>query len=285
MTIEFYHEKGYKIDYICEVLNFNRSSYYKWKNRVRPQKEVQDQEICNIIVEYDSTYNHILGYRRMRMYINHFNQTNYSIKYIRRLMRHLNIKSRIRRKRYNYIKSKPEQVGENILDRNFIANKPNEKWLTDVTEFKVIGSKQKLYLSAILDLYDKSIVTYKLSNFNNNQLVFKTFEDAINKNPQAKPIFHSDRGFQYTSKIFKVKLTHQGMIQSMSRVGKCIDNGPMEAFWGTLKAEEYYLNKYYSMDELKSSIDKYIHFYNTQRLQANLKSLTPMEYRNQALVA
>lgn len=285
MTVDYYHEKGYKIDYICKVLGLNRSSYYKWKNRVQPQKELQDQELCNLIVEYDSTYNHILGYRRMRMYINRFNNRNFSIKYIRRLMRFLNIKSKIRKKRYNYIKTKPEHIGLNILNRDFKATKPNEKWLTDVTEFKVIGTRQKLYLSAILDLYDKSIIAYKMSNTNNNNLVFDTFNKAINKFPDAKPIFHSDRGFQYTSKVFKIKLTNQGMIQSMSRVGKCIDNGPMEAFWGTLKAEEYYLNKYYSMNELKSSIEKYINFYNTQRLQANLKSLTPIEYRNQALLA
>ncbi len=221
----------------------------------------------------------------MRMYINHFNNTNYSINYIRRLMKHLNIKSVIRRKRYNYIKTKPEQVGENILSRNFNASKPNEKWLTDVTEFKIIGQNQKLYLSAILDLYDKSIVAYKLNTSNNNQFVFDTFDMAIKLNPGAKPIFHSDRGYQYTSKTFKIKLDKQGMIQSMSRVGKCIDNGPMEAFWGTLKAEQYYLNKYYSMDELKREIKEYINFYNTKRLQENLKGLTPIEYRNQALIA
>ena len=142
-----------------------------------------------------------------------------------------------------------------------------------------------MYLSSILDLYDKSIVAYEFSLYNNNTLVFKTFDKAIEKNPNAKPIFHSDRGFQYTSKSFKIRLDEQGMIQSMSRVGKCIDNGPMEAFWGTLKAEQYYLNKYYSIEALQQAIEEYIEFYNTQRFQAKLKGLTPIEYRNQALVA
>ena len=142
-----------------------------------------------------------------------------------------------------------------------------------------------MYLSSILDLYDNSIVSYEFSMSNNNILVFKTFDKAIEKNPNAKPIFHSDRGFQYTSKSFKIKLDEQGMIQSMSRDGKCIDNGPMEAFWGTLKAEQYYLNKYYSIEALEHAIEEYIEFYNTQRLQAKLKGLTPIEYRNQALVA
>ena len=104
-------------------------------------------------------------------------------------------------------------------------------------------------------------------------------------NPTAKPIFHSDRGFQFTSKIFKFKLDNQGMIQSMSRVGKCIDNGPMEAFWGTIKSEMYYVNKFYSIENLTTSIEQYIEFYNNKRFQAKLKCLAPIEYRNQALLA
>ena len=285
MTVEYFSNLGYKIQIICEILGLNRSSYYKWKNREIPEKEYKDQELCELIIEYDSTYNHILGYRRMTLYINRLNKTNYSWKYIRRLMMILGIKSKIRQKRYNYIKVKPEQVGENILARDFSANYPNEKWLTDVTEFKVIGQKQKIYLCSILYLYDKSIVAYTISFRNDNKLVFDTFDKAITLNPTAKPIFHSDRGFQFTSKVFKVKLDQQGMIQSMSRVGKCIDNGPMEAFWGTLKSEMYYLNKFYTTDNLVNSIIEYIEFYNNKRFQAILKSLTPIEYRNQALLA
>ena len=285
MTVEYFSNLGYKVQIICEILGLNRSSYYKWKNREIPEKEYKDQELCELIIEYDSTYNHILGYRRMTLYINRLNKTNYSWKYIRRLMMILGIKSKIRQKRYNYIKSKPEQVGENILARDFSANYPNEKWLTDVTEFKVIEQKQKIYLCSILDLYDKSIVAYTISFRNDNKLVFDTFDKAITLNPTAKPIFHSDRGFQFTSKVFKVKLDQQGMIQSMSRVGKCIDNGPMEAFWGTLKSEMYYLNKFYTTDNLVNSIIEYIEFYNNKRFQAILKSLTPIEYRNQALLA
>ena len=145
-------------------------------------------------------------------------------------MKILKIKARIRQKKCNRVKIKPEQVGENILKRDFNALYPNEKWLTDITEFKITGQKTKLYLSAILDLYSKEIIAYKISTNNNNQLVFETFDLAMEKYPDAKPIFHSDRGFQYTSKIFKLKLDEAGMVQSMSRVGKCIDNGPMEAF-------------------------------------------------------
>ena len=216
----------------------------------------------------------------MTEYINYFNKTNYSWKYIRRIMRILGIKDIIRQKKSNYKKVKPEQVGENILARDFHADYPNQKWLTDITEFKIPGSKQKLYLSAILDLFDNSIIAYKFSTTNNNQLVFDTFDLAIEKYPFAKPIFHSDRGFQYTSKVFKCKLDEAGMIQSMSRVGKCIDNGPMEAFWGILKSEMFYGIKFDDLDSLKNKIEEYINFYNNFRLQSKLKGMAPLEYRH-----
>ena len=221
----------------------------------------------------------------MTLYINHFNQTSYSQKYIHRLMKALRIKARIRQKHSNYVRSKPEQVGENILNRNFKADWKNQKWCTDVTEFKIIGQKQKLYLSAIIDLYDRSIVSYVLSNHNNNKLVNDTFNLARKEYPNAKPIFHSDRGFQYTSKQFKLKLDEAGMIQSMSRVGRCIDNGPMEAFWGTLKSEMYYLRKFSTFEELEQAIDEYIKFYNTKRLQKKLKGMAPIEYRSHTLAS
>lgn len=228
-------------------------------------------------------YNGILGYRRMTMFINRLNQTNFSIKYIHRLMKATKMQARIRRKKYNYIKTKPEQTGENILNRDFTATAPNQKWCTDVTEFKIGSQKRKLYLSAILDLYDKSIIGYKLSNSNDNKLVFETFDSALKKNPGARPIFHSDRGYQYTSKQFKFKLDKANMIQSMSRVGKCIDNGPMEGFWGTLKSEMFYGIKWKDETLLRKKIDDYIYFYNNERFQQNLKGMTPIEFRNHAL--
>nr|WP_097677634.1 IS3 family transposase [Schnuerera ultunensis] len=130
----------------------------------------------------------------------------------------------------NYVKSTPDYVAENILNRDFIANKANKKWVTDVTEFKY-GANKKAYLSAIMDLYDNSMVAFKIGHSNNNQLVFDTLEEAIKNNPKAKPLIHSDRGYQYTSYGFKRMLELQGMTQSMSRPGKCIDNCPMESFW------------------------------------------------------
>lgn len=149
-----------------------------------------------------------------------------------------------------------------------ISKKLDRSWLTTLITL-IAGQKKKLYLSAILDLYDRSIVSYVLSNRNNNQLVFDTFNKAIEENPGAHPIFHSDRGFQYTSKTFKMKLDENGMIQSMSRVGKCIDNGPMEGFWGILKSEMFYGIYFDDEQALKNKIEEYIFNYNNWRLQKN----------------
>lgn len=225
----------------------------------------------------------IYGYRRITLNINNILNSNYNHKRIYRLMKSIELTSVIRKKKKKYIQSTPQITAENILNREFVANKPNEKWLTDVTEFKLTNGS-KAYLSAILDLGDNSIISYAIGKSNNNKLVFDTLDKAIEANPTATPLFHSDRGFQYTSKTFKYKLNAIKAIQSMSRVGRCIDNGPMEAFWGTLKVEMYYLRKFDTFENLKEAIDEYIKFYNTKRLQKKLKGMAPIEYRNHTLV-
>lgn len=188
------------------------------------------------------------------------------------------LKAVIRRKRPQYQRSTPEITAENILNRDFTAKKLNEKWLSDVTEFKY-ADNSKLYLSAILDLKDKGIVSFAIGRSNNNQLVFETFNSAVSKYPDAHPLFHTDRGFQYTNKQFKAKLDKAGMIQSMSRVGRCIDNGPMEGFWGILKCEMYYLSKFADYQSLAAAIENFIRFYNFKRRQKKLGHLSPMTYR------
>jgi putative transposase len=218
----------------------------------------------------------------MKMFINKLNHKSFSEGYIHRLMNVLGISARIRRKKVNRKKIKPEYTKENILSRNFTASTPNEKWLTDVTEFSIPGDSRKLYLNPIMDLYDNSIIEYKLSFKNNNKLVFSMFDEAIKKHPDAQPIFHSDRGFQYTGNVFKNKVEKAGMTQSMSRVGKCIDNGPMEGFFGTLKTEMFYGKKFKALEELRGKIVKYIEFYNEKRFQKNLGCMAPLEYRNHA---
>lgn len=168
-----------------------------------------------------------------------------------------------------------------MLNREFKAEKPNEKWVTDVTELKY-GESKNAYLSAIRDLYDGSIVSYVLGHSNNNKLVFETIDQATAILEGDHPLIHSDRGFQYTSHGFKRKLDSAKMTQSMSRVDRCIDNGPMESFWGTLKVEKYYLHKYETFEELSIAIDQYMHFYNHQRYQERLNGLSPIEYRTKA---
>ena len=175
------------------------------------------------------------------------------------------------RKKVNRKRVRPDYIKDNILDRDFTTEKPNEKWLTDVTEFSVPGENRKLYLSPIMDLYDNSIIEYELSHRNSNQLVFRMFDRAISNNPDARPVFHSDRGFQYTNNVFKNKIEMAGMKQSMSRVGKCIDNGPMEAFFGTLKTEMFYGKRFSSTKELIKRIKEYIKFYNEERLQKEIE--------------
>lgn len=208
--------------------------------------------------------------------------TKFNKKRIYRLMQICGIEAVIRRKSKRYRKVKPDYVSENLLAREFTAKEPNQKWCTDVTEFKY-GNGRKAYLSAIIDLYDKSIVSYKLGHSNNNQLVFNTVIPAIQSlKLEEFPLLHSDRGYQYTSKHFKQIMETAEMRHSMSRVGRCIDNGPIEAFWGTLKVEKYYLHKYETYEELKTAIDTYISFYNNERYQEKLNGLSPLEYRAQA---
>lgn len=270
----------YPIDKLCAKLHICRSAYYKWLKREPSQHQKTNEQLVAWIKELYEEQNGILGYRQMTITVNRVHKTNYNKKRIRRLMQILHLQSVCRKKKYNYIKSTPEVTAENVLNRDFYADAPNEKWLTDVTEFKYyVGAEvKKLYLSAILDLYDRRIVAYKIGTSNNNQLVFETFDEAVANNPTAHPLFHSDRGFQYTNKVFHNKLMKAGMRQSMSRVGRCIDNGPMEGYWGILKSEMYYLKKFTSQEQLTKAIEDYISFYNTKRYQLKLKCMTPMEY-------
>ena len=204
-----------------------------------------------------------------------------SDKRVLRICREKGIKSTIKYSSHGCTRnaSCPQHVAENKLSRDFHAQMPNEKWLTDVTEFKWYEGAEvhKVYLSAILDLYDRRIVSYVISDRNDNAIVFDTFRAAAKANPDAHPLFHSDRGFQYTSRTFHHMLENARMTQSMSRVAHCIDNGPMEGFWGILKREEYYGRRFTSKQELILMIQNYIVYYNTQRVQRNLGIMTPME--------
>ena len=286
MAIKFFSEKkNWSINWMCKQLEISRAAYYKWIHREMPEQESENMKLAELIKEYDERFNHLLGHRRMPSWINHFNHTTYKKKRVHRIMKKLGIHAVIRKKKKKYASAKPETIAENKLNRDFNATTPNEKWVTDVTEFKVPGEKKKLYLSAILDLYDRYPVAYVIGTRNNNQLVFKTFDKAMAANPDAKPLFHSDRGFQYTSKVFQRKLMKYKMKQSMSRVGHCIDNGPTEGFWGIIKSEMYQMYNITDEASLRSALHDYMRFYSEERPQDRYHCKTPLEVRKEALSA
>ena len=223
-----------------------------------------------------------MGYRRIRDELDKKHGIAVNDKRVLRICRKEHIQSTIKWKPKSCTRSSdnPAHIAKNYLNRDFHADAPNQKWLTDVTEFKYyIGVEiHKVYLSAILDLFVRRIVAYRIGDHNDNPLVMNTFDEAVAAEPEAHPLFHSDRGFQYTSKQFSVKLKKHHMKQSMSRVARCIDNGPMEGFWGILKREMYYGKRYTSKADLVNAVESYLRYYNMERIQRKLCLMTPVEY-------
>lgn len=223
----------------------------------------------------------ILGYRQMMTQINRKLKTSYNKKRFYRLMKSLGIRSIIRKKRPNYLKTTEHHTAENILNRNFKATKPNQKWSTDVTELRY-GNGRKAYLSAIIDMYDNSIVSYVVGHSNNNNLVMETIHRAMKKNPKARPIIQSDRGYQYTSHEYKRLSEKYHFTKSMSRVGRCLDNQPIERFWGTYKAESFYIKKLNDYESVFNDVSRYIRYYNNYRYVESLNRYSTNEYRKMA---
>ena len=281
-------DNDYSIQELCDALQITRSAYYHWLNGPKSQRELtNDRLVLEILEIYEQHTDK--GYRRIRDDLNRRYGEHVSDKRVLRLMRKEQIQSTIKHPRNCCTRSasKPQYIAENILARDFHAERPNEKWVTDVTEFKFYDGQdtRKLYLSAILDLFDRRIVSYVIRNRNDNELVLGTLDKALRDNPDAHPLLHSDRGFQYTSHRFHVRIQKHGMIHSMSRVGHCIDNGPMEGFWGILKREMYYRHIYESRNDLVNALEGYLHYYNFERLQRRLSIMTPQEYHNHYLAA
>ena len=280
--------EGIPIELGCRVLKVSRAAYYEWLQGNPGKRLTENTEIAEKAAAIHEEHPE-MGYRRLRDQLEHDHGIVISDKRMLRICRKQQIFSTVKHRNQGCTKSAkgPQYTTENVLDRKFHAEAPNEKWLTDVTEFRWYEGIEvhKVYLSAILDLCDKGIVSYILRDSNDNKLVFDTFDLAVKRNPDARPIFHSDRGFQYTNKIFHQKLVDQGVVQSMSRVAHCIDNGPMEGFWGILKRECYYGKRFTSRESLVQTIEGYIDYYNNRRVQRNLGVLTPMEVRALKLAA
>lgn len=243
----------------------------------KPDKYVKLKDmIIQIFNENKGRY----GYRRITM---EMHNRGYKInhKLVSKLMGICGLKCEIRRKKYRSYRGDVGKVADNILNRNFKANKPIQKLVTDVTEFKV--NEQKVYLSPILDLYNSEIISYNISlhpNFNQiTDMLDKAFA-VIPDNSEA--ILHSDQGWQYQMKQYQNRLKEKGIIQSMSRKGNCLDNSVMENFFGVLKTEMYYNYEFESAEHLIREIEEYIDYYNNKRIKSKLKGLSPVQYRIQS---
>lgn len=273
---------------MCCYLGISRSAYYHWLKYPKSESERKNEQIADLIKEIHRLHPD-MGYRRIRDELAVNYEMPFNDKRILRICRKIGIQSSIKWRPKSCTKAdrNPAHIAKNYLHREFHADRPNEKWLTDVTEFKYYTGLEvhKIYLSAILDLCDRRIVAFKISSRNDNALVMDTFDEAVFSEPDAHPLFHSDRGFQYTSPAFYNRLKNHHMKQSMSRVAHCIDNGPMEGFWGILKREMYYGKRFTDREELVETISNYIDYYNKRRLQRKLHVMTPMEFHKRALQA
>lgn len=228
------------------------------------------------IKEVHEAFKGIYGYRRMTIFLNFFKKAEVNHKCVHRLMKIMGIKAVIRRKRKNYVPHKVEHLAENLLDRKFQADNPMEKLLTDVTEFKLTNGSKR-YLSAIYDLGSKEIVAYETSNHNDNPLVLNTMEQILGDIKPETTLIHSDRGSQYTSHAFRKIVEDNELIHSMSRVSKCIDNGPMEGFFGTLKVEMFNLDTFDTPEYLDRKLKEYVDFFNNKRITLDMGLAIPTE--------
>lgn len=193
-------------------------------------------------------------------------------------MNELGVKCMIRRKKYRSYRGNQGKIAPDLLKRDFSAEQPNQKWVTDVTEFAVAG--EKLYLSPILDLYNSEIICYELHTRPNYELVGKMLKTAFKTHSNTEGLLlHSDQGWHYQMKSFQRELNQKGVLQSMSRKGNCLDNAVMENFFGILKSELFYTKKYTTIEELKKDIKDYIKYYNNDRIKLKLNGKSPVQYR------
>lgn len=265
----------FDLEVLLNQTNMARSSYYYYekKNQSIDKYQVEKELIKQLYHHHKGRY----GYRRIALelknkgvVINH--------KTVLRLMKVLGLKSVIRIKKYKSYKGEQGKIAPNILNREFKAIRPDQKWATDLTEFNVSG--KKLYLSPIIDLFNGEIVSYELSERPTFNQVITMLKKSFKRLP-AKPdiILHSDQGWQYQMKQYHCLLKENGIIQSMSRKGNCLDNAIIENFFGTLKSELFYLKKYQSINQLKQEIKDYITYYNNERIKVSLKGMSPIQYR------
>ncbi|WP_157280096.1 IS3 family transposase [Orenia marismortui] len=263
MISELSHK--YTVKILCNISGVSRSGYYKWIKRQKTitTKDLEDNKIKEIIKKIYKDYNGRYGYRRITTVFKNDFKININHKRVYRFMKVLGLKSKIRKKKKYFGNKKDIIESPNILNRNFKAEKPNQKWVTDITYLKF--NNKTLYLSTILDLFNNEIVSYQITSNNDIELVMNTVNDAINKRKLSQTILHSDQGHQYTSKYYNSELSKCDIKLSMSRKGNCLDNAAMESFFSHLKCELMYINDFKTESEVIDSISDYIYFYNYKR--------------------
>ncbi|WP_131107182.1 IS3 family transposase [Pseudomonas sp. Sample_10] len=269
----------YPLEGLLKAAGLARSTFYYQHKALQAGDKYADLKarICTTFDEHQGRY----GYRRITLAVRGAGH-RINHKTVQRLMAELQLKSRVRVKKYRAYKGEVGQAAPNLLKREFEAQQPNQKWVTDVTEFKVGG--QKLYLSPILDLYNGEIISYDIARRPLFSMVGAMLKEAFGRlQPHEKPILHSDQGWQYRMPIYGRLLKERSVTPSMSRKGNCYDNAAMESFFGTLKSEFFYLNKFSNLDELHAGLVDYIHYYNHRRIKLKLNGLSPVEYRTQSV--
>jgi transposase InsO family protein len=269
----------YALPALLRVAQLSRSTFYyqaKVQQTGDRHADMKDR-IQTIFTRHKGRY----GYRRITAELRH-SGTVINHKTVQRLMRMLGLKSLVRPKKYRSYRGGCHVDVPNVLNRQFQADRPNQRWVTDVTEFNVRGDK--LYLSPVMDLYNGEIIAYEMQERPHFPLVGNMLRKALAKLTSADaPLLHSDQGWQYKMSAYRHQLASHGLTQSMSRKGNCLDNAAMESFFGTLKSEFFYLNRFVSIGALQAGIRKYIHYYNHERIKLKLKGLSPVMYRTQAL--
>lgn len=251
--------------------------YYQLRLLNLPDK---DESIKDSVIKIYHLHKGRYGYRRITLELRN-NSIIINHKRVARIMNELGIKSLVRPKKYRSYKGTEGKIAPNIIERNFQADEPNEKWTTDVTEFNLLG--QKRYLSTILDMFNGEIISHTISSSPNLKLIIKMLKGAMNKRSQEKNlILHSDQGWQYQHSFYQNTLKDNGITQSMSRKGNCLDNAMMESFFGILKSELFYIENFKSMDEFEYELNNYIDYYNNDRIKTKLKGLSPVKFRTQS---
>ena len=266
---------------LLKLAGIARSTFYYQQKAAQAcdKHAALKQEISDIFARHKGRY----GYRRITAAIRQLGK-KINHKTIQGLMGKLGLKSLVRPKKYRSYKGEIGQAAPHVLERQFDTTCANQKWVTDVTEFKVCG--ERLYLSPIMDLYNGEIIAFETSKRPVFALVGTMLKKALMKlKPGEKPLLHSDQGWQYRMPAYQRALREKGMVQSMSRKGNCLDNAAMESFFAVLKTEFFHLNKFTSVDELQAGLKKYIRYYNHERIKMKLKGLSPVQYRTQPMAA